>query len=727
MVTAIYQVEGPVGWTNIGISGDTEWEVGFWPEFWYIPGKTYNLNVTITPPFGALNTTHWFTVRLHLEENISATHSTDIGVTVRQYADFEWGFDIPPPPGGEFRAFPSSDVILRFAFYNTGNGFDRFIIKGRSEGNNTSWSFDFEKGVDEESITPLLPPDPFKKNPHIVVVIVKIPVDERAGVAVHVSFSATSQFDPAVNGPPAVATIVSLQHYAFNVNVVGTAEKAGTPGDEVEFELVIKNLGNGFDQFTIKPIWNQEINPGFIASANPRDLAIDMMTTETIQYIIKVPSSAPKKTYNFHAEIRSSSPELAPVTKSFTVNVEQFYSIELYSDESNRIQTIPGGNLEFEVTVHNTGNGLDSIVINEVLGAPAGWLTYTLPPEVALLQDQTTSVKIIIIVPSQFEEAPIGLYSLTVPAASTRSDASAEFILEIEIISIDRIEWLVWNNTPFRSFNPYQKDSITNTVEIKNFGNGRNIITLESNSSDPMIALSIPLPIIDLDPDETKQIRIDITVDVDIPPGVHVVYVTATSQGQDSIPRVQPIKFRIENYDALVPPIPTHIDYRIFHRYPMEIERGENKSFKLKVENNGTSPLHGVDVKAFDIYWVDGREVRWNYFNYTTPPIAVGDRFIVGERPFTPSNPPIFWWANRTGNHTLEFRVYYPYQSNTDNDVSSLTFTVLETPREVVDDGFHLPEVRWIIIGILLIVLVSTTAVGLNEWVKEMKDPPRPL
>jgi uncharacterized membrane protein len=379
------------------------------------------------------------------------------------------------------------------------------------------------------------------------------------------------------------------------------------------------------------------------------------------------------------------------------------------------------------VTVHNTGNGLDSIVIKNIIGAPSGWLTYTQPPEVTLLQDQEAMVKIIVIVPSTFEEAPIGMYNLTVPAESSRSDAHAEFYLEIEIIQFYRIEWTDYGMRPLRSFNPYEKSSIYVTRQLMNFGNGRTMVSLGWNTTDHRIELSFEIPLIEMDIDETRSIRVDIKVSTNLPPGRYTVHINATSHEFGAVTRTSAIEFDVENYDALVPPIPVYFDEREFVRYPLKREFGENITFKLKVENNGTRPLSGVKVKVFDIYWVEGEEVRWNFFNFTTPSIAVGDRFLVGERPFTVTNPPLYWWSNRTGNHTLEFRVYYPYQSNTDNDVARLNVTVQKIPNGDVDDGgYRLPSIRWVIIGILFLMIISATALGLREWFKELRKPLRP-
>jgi uncharacterized membrane protein len=732
METYIDMIDMPDDWQNIVYTAATEHDTytdtynagGVDMEILMQKTETAPMSITITPPFNQLNQTFWFTINVWPRKDPGENQSFTFGIVIPQAAAFEimlWN----APPGGEYKAIPPSTVTIRFGLYNTGNGVDRFLIRGESSRSDAGWKMEYVSGVDEWGFTGNLTPDPNKRSPYFIDVKVPIPAGERAGITAQVTINATSMFNASKQMPPAFAAITSLQYYNFQVYINGPDKKEGIPGNEVEFQLKINNSGNGWDEFSIKPIWDLELNPGFIASANPRTLNIDTMTTETIQYIVKVPESASKKTYFFTAEVQSSSDELAPVTKSFAVEVGQYYAIMMDSSEPARRQTIPGGNLEFEVNVHNTGNGLDSIVINEILGAPAGWLTYTQPPEVTLLQDQSAPIKIIVIVPSQFEEAPIGFYNLTVPAASSRSDASAEFYLEIEITQFYRIEWLYQGEAitnperpvaqpgsvrPRREANPYQKNTIDYTMEIKNFGNGGDNISMDGYSPDPRIEVEVSPSHTFLLRDQVKYVKVSITMPETLAPGIYNLFINASSEDTEFIMRVVPMDFAVENFDAMVPPIPTYVDPKTGDvvRAELSVEHESNLSFKLKVENNGTQPLSNVTLKVYDNFVDDkGQNVRWNFFNFTTPPIAVGDRFIVGERPFTEANPPMFWYANVTGEHVLEFKIIYEWQRQavTVNDYSYVNITV-----ETVNDGGSDP-IETAFMGIIIAIVVAAIIV----------------
>jgi len=691
-------------------------------DFVLAKAEKCNLTMTISPAPDQLNQTYWFKVNVWPRKDVSGIDSHSVGVVIPQIAGFEimvWN----PPPRTEYPAIPPSTVTIRFALYNTGNGIDRFLVRGESSRSDAGWTLDFESGIDEFGFSPDLPADPLKKCPHFIDVKVPIPAGERALVTAYVTVNATSMFNVTKQMPPAFVQITSLQYYNFQVYVNGPDKKDGVPGEEVEFQIRINNQGNGWDTFSIKPVWDKDLNPGFIASANPRTIDIDLNDRGTVQYIVKVPTDAPKKTYFFTVEVQSSSPELSPVTKSFAIEVGQHFAIEM-NPPIQKASTIPGGNLEFDVTVRNTGNGLDSIVIKDILGAPGSWLTYTQPPEVTLLHAEEAIIKIIVIIPSKFDEAPIGSYNIMVPAVSSRSEASAEANLIIAITQFYRIEWLYQDEEltnperpvappgsirPRRSFNPYERNNIDITLEVKNFGNGGDNITTSGYSTDPRITVKLTPQFTLLRRDQIKFVKVRIEVPEDLLPGVYSLFANVSSQDADFIERVVPIDFEIENYDARVPDIPTFIDTdgRDVVRSEINVLPKANLSFKLKIENNGTRTLSVVTVRAFDNYYQKNELVSWNFFNFTTPPIAVGDRYIVGERPFTPTNPPLYWRANRSGDHNLEFRIFYEDQAEVTNDVSDVDVTV-----EKLEGDFDGCAENAVLLGTIIAAVIAVVIVA---------------
>jgi hypothetical protein len=728
--------ERPDDWWNIFIAtpNHTSTHEG---EFTFMPDEPSWLSVTITAPFYQLNDTYRFVLRLSIADNPLAFDEVNMSVVIPQKAGFVislWN----PPPGGEFQAIPPSIMSIRFALYNTGNGFDNFLVRGRVEPADTDWRMEFVSGTDQDGLTPRLPSDWDMRTPHFIDIKVIITPEGRAGETAQVIINVTSMFDPFLVKPAAFASISALQQFGFEAQVDGPRIQEGIPGSEVEFLINIHNTGNGFDTFTVKSIWDTELNPGFVAGADPRTLDIDVNETVSVKYIVKVPSFAHKTLYYFRAEVKSSSPELAPVTLMFVVEVAQHYKISLSTEDPTIIQTIPGGRSELLITIHNTGNGIDRVTLDLIDGVLDGWEVLVQPAKVSLFRDQKATVKVSIEIPSQLESSSIGFHKLIVHAKSMGGGMTAKLELLLEVRQYHRIAWDLENRYPTselpdliypsRAMNPYERNVTSVDADLMNYGNGVDTVDLTWYSPNPRIELSFDVPAIALEPHETRPIKVNIRVEKTIPPGDYIAYVNATSRLHNSTPEVLPIEIRIDNVDVMVPPIPTYIDPHTGDVVRAELQMNEGSTFpiKLKIENNGTLPVAHVSVRAFDIHTDEnGNKVWWNFFNYSTPYIDVGDRFIVGERPFTEWNPPIHWPAQNPGTHTIRLVVYLPYQSDNSNDVSMINITVIRHPPPI-EESPEIP-IRMDIMAVLIGGAVTfVVAVAVREWIRELKKPLRP-
>ena len=271
----------PKDWSNI-VYSTGEWFPPNNHEFICERGETKTISITITPPFNQLNDTYDFVLMVYIEDNVEAYDEAAFSIVIRQKAGFElvqWD----PPPGVVFNAIPPASTTIRFALYNTGNGRDQFLVQGGIYPPDSGWTLEFVSGVDEANLTPELPPDMWKENPHFIDVKVRMPEDVRAGVTVQVSLTIVSMFNVSLNKTMMFASVTSLQRYGFEAYVKGPDKRDGKPGEEVEFLIVITNTGNGWDVFGIKPIWDVELNPDFIASTDPRVVEIDASAKTTVR------------------------------------------------------------------------------------------------------------------------------------------------------------------------------------------------------------------------------------------------------------------------------------------------------------------------------------------------------------------------------------------------------------------------------------------------------------
>jgi len=647
------------------------------------------LQVTIDPTANNTNGTYWMTLLAKLK-GLTVNQSMRLGVMIGRFLGFElsiWN----EPPEGYFAAIPPSQIYIRFAIVNNGSVTDRFLVRYTCNMADAGWTLKPIWGIDDFGWTKDVPPDPGGVNPYFVDFQLPIPAEEKGGVRAWIVVNATSSLDQPEREKSADTIVKALAYYDFQVYINGADKKGGTPGERVEFYLRIWNRGNAQDVFTITPVWDEQLNPGFIATTNPQVITIPSNETDQVTYLVSIPGNAPKRLYYFSAKISSSSKELAIVTKSFEVDVGQFYKIGLSSPEP-RMTTIPGGYLDFEVDVRNAGNGLDFITI-QLLGVPSGWLTYIQPPEVSLLQNEQSKVSIRVIVPSRFEEAPMGSYNLTVKADSSRSDAEAVYDLQLDITPFFRIEWMYQDQPitdptapiaqlgiikPRRSFNPYERDYIDITLELKNLGNANDNIQVWGVGADPRVDVTVTPEWALLLSDETKLVKVHIKVPRELPPDKYTVFVNATSQDAMTPTRVVPLDFEVYNLDASIPVVPTCHDMDKEGAIANATYLHDEYTLWLNVANTGTRPLSSVQVRVYDSYVQNGRTVRWNFFSHNISGVEVSATYFFSHFEGSTNDPAIHWWANVAGRHTLEFRVFYDHQSNATNDVAYLELIVVK-------------------------------------------------
>ena len=687
-----------------------------------------NLTLTITPPKDQLNQTYWMTLNVYpKKEPTPNNRSHSIGIIIPQLAGFEvkiWN----EPPEGYFAAIPPSQITLRFAIFNTGNGIDRFLVQYESSRNDAGWVLKPVSGIDEFGFTPTMNADLDKKHPFFIDFQIPIPAEEMADVSCQVVVNATSMFNRSKQVPPAFTTVKALHYYDFQVYISGNDQEEGTPGEQVEFQLVIWNKGNGWDEFTIMPVWDEQLNPGFTAFTSPRTINVTSNAKGEVSLIVNVPETAPKKIYFFIAEVSSSCMELAVVTKSFSVEVGQFYGIAL-SSPCSEAATNPGGILDFEVDVLNRGNGLDSMVLS-LLEVPDGWLTYVQPPEVSLLQGERAKVSLRVITPSRWESAPLGTTELTFVATSARSDARATLLLRITVNQVYRIEWMNGDKPitdasqpvatkgvlgPGPYINPFGEGHTEIEVRLRNYGNGDDNVTFWVSVPITRVNATVVPSSCRLPWNGTIVVTVRIEVPESVDPNLYVLTVSAASSNTTMAPRVVPLEFTVVNINAQVPSTPTctgspGVQPSAAGFYTHE---GALLSFTLPITNDGTAPLPACMVRCYDNYLEGGRAIRWNFLNLTVPPIVVGDTYVLGGRAANGTSTPISWRAREPGSHTLEFIVLCDHQSDTSDDTSRVNVTVDWNPPTVVGE----PDDRWLlpIMLVAMAALIVILRLGLDR------------
>ncbi len=552
----------PTGWshnlmadTNGGIaSGTTD------VEFDLDVGEVARLVVTIAPKEGMDNGTYWLTVWARAKADASADDSLDLGVTITADVDFEivlWD----PPPGTVVKAAPPSTVTVKFAVYNKGNSQDRFRIRVAASMCELGWVPVIVSGVDGLGWTPYLDPDQGKANPHIVTVTLEMPADTLAGTQCTLQANATSESDPSLVRAPAGVTVRATQFHEFQVNIVGPDERTGYVGMTVDFQMRILNRGNGPDTFRIFATWDQEVLPGWFARPMPAEIIIEPFSNDTITYTVQLPMNATMGRAVFHAQIWSSNVDLTSVSKTFYVNVGPHYDMVVWSEETE-VRADPGGTVQFDVSVRNTGNVLDSYNVSWV-DFDRSWVSYIQPDQVSARPGETAPINVTLRLPQDLGERPLPTYTFDLRVESVLGDVERLLALSVEMRPFGRVEWM-WGGeavtspaepvAPAATLRPKPVIDVYNgttralSIFLRNAGVIEDNVTFWGRSEDPRVTITVLPEWRVVHVGETVEVFVQISVPDNMFPGEHRVWVNASSSDDRQAGRAVPLEFDVVPY-----------------------------------------------------------------------------------------------------------------------------------------------------------------------------------
>jgi hypothetical protein len=363
--------------------------------------------------------------------------------------------------------------------------------------------------------------------------------------------------------------------------------------------------------------------------------------------------------------------------------VPQKFGLDLVCAEPLK-RTIPGGILDFEINIHNTGNGLDTFII-DLLGYRTGWLTYIQPPEVTLMAGKNATIQIRVIVPSMFDEVPSERYTLNAKVESGRSEAQALYDLVVIVERFYRVEWVFADkpitdpeNTiaqeaviqPPLRLNPHAETHTFTTLSMQNLGNSMANVTISCEAYEPDLAITFSQDRIGLPHGGETWITVGVDVTTDMPPGEYPFKVIMTvDDDPDLAPRVVPIQVELYTLDVGVR-TPIIITGTSLSRDPdgrFVTLLGGGIDLRYTLENLGSTETISAIVSLFHI----GPDLSKELIDEIHIRIPINKAIILRSH----------WTASEPGEHIFEVEVDVDDQSNNANDLSSITIHVAPIPE----------------------------------------------
>ncbi len=643
-------------------------------------------------------------------------------VNVLEYTNVE--LETVHEPTGGYRGEPGEGVTVILKLTNVGNVNDSFSIRAWTEWNSTGWSVEIESGLDDNGSTPELAPLDLL----IIFLRVTVPSNAMAFDSAFVTINATSQSHPEWSNEIYVLVFAS-QIFTLSVQPLDPTDvtlEGGVCSNQT-FSVRVINSGNGPINVSAIPEWDRELSPDFLMHVRPSWVVLAPGANFEFEVIIQVPADAPRKIYFLWASFYPDGNE--PTKAVFSIEVEQFFAVELSSDEP-RLENYPGGVLDYEVNVSNAGNGLDSFSI-ELLGVPSVWLTYIQPQEVSLLQNEEAKIDIRVIVSVRFEEVCSAKYNLTVKAQSARSDAEARFTLQVLISPFYRVEWIYGEQPvthpsqpraqvhiikPEPTLNPYgvniwQTSNLEHSPGMRNFGNYEVNLSIQVTTEELRLLISGVPEEVTIPWNESAPLQMTIEAPLGTPQGEYLVELTMVCEDDPSLePRVLPIMVTVYHLDLAVEHFNTS-GLNVVWNGRIEVTELITIHLIYWVDNLGSVGVEGAVVHLYHIDPEGSREEL--EVNYVT--IAPGGREKYSDA----------WYTREPGEHRFEVEVELEGQVRTDDDLASLNITVVEIPEEPSDDDGWMGGWRSYTTGLLLIALLivfyAMLRVG-RRWIAESRE-----
>ncbi len=246
-------------------------------------------------------------------------------------------------------AKPEEQVNFTIKITNDGNGEDDISLS--LIGGNASWgqlgdsAFTLAAGANDTTTLRVTPPkDTEAKNGYTIIV------------------KATSEDGSTTTTRNIFVNV--LQIYEVSVQVSGDSSKKGDPGDELIFEMTIKNKGNGEDTISLslegdKSSWASIVD----------EVELTRGETKTVNLTVNIDDDATVGDNDIIVNGTSEDNPSAYDTGTVKVSVNKQFKVDVVVSSKSGD---PGSTIQYDVRIQNEGTGNDTFTVN-IDDYPAGW------------------------------------------------------------------------------------------------------------------------------------------------------------------------------------------------------------------------------------------------------------------------------------------------------------------------------------------------------------------
>ena len=405
-------------------------------------------------------------------------------------------------------AKPEEQVNFTIKITNDGNGEDDISLS--LVGGNASWgqlgdsAFTLAAGANDTTTLRVTPPkDTEAKNGYTLII------------------KATSEDESTITTRNIFINV--LQIYEVSVQVSGDSSKKGDPGDELIFEMTVKNKGNGEDTVSLslegaKASWASIVDEVELTSGE----------SKTVNLTVNIDDDATVGDNDIIVNGTSEDNPSAYDTGTVKVSVNKQFKVDVVVSSKSGD---PGTTVEYDIRIQNEGTGNDTFTVN-IDDYPAGW---SVDPVSFQVEDVPAGgeklVKLNVSIRSG-EDNKAFTINLTASSDEAQKENPPKYANKtVSIITIVNQEYWIDLSVADsdRTVEATVGIPVSVTIDVENLGTGDDIIAMTNTPPEGWTGVDFSNPFINVAEGGKEEVTLSITVPESTAKGDYTLVVKGVS------------------------------------------------------------------------------------------------------------------------------------------------------------------------------------------------------
>jgi len=332
------------------------------------------------------------------------------------------------------------------------------------------------------------------------------------------------------------------QVFGLNFSTDSPAELRVDPGQRIVCNFTLTNPGNGKDFFVVKPaVVGRPIPWPF--SLNQSNFTLGPRSSTNISLSIDIPAGAYA---NESLTLNISASSAQSPARSFRIRtvVRQLFGTDIGIDGATD-RMAPGGNLIYRLTLKNTGNGNDTIMLK--VAVPEGWLA-GFDRQAAILAPRAESLHELSV---QCPPGTLaGTYEMEIYSTGIGGNRTSRFI-NLTVTQVFKVSCAM--EPANRTLT--QGEGCEFTLTVGNLGNGNDTFAFTALNLPDGISVNFTLENLELGPGNENTVTVTVSTNNTTTAANHTFIFKAISQGKQTVYNTTQVTLEVLAIPIVIPPI----------------------------------------------------------------------------------------------------------------------------------------------------------------------------